>query len=431
MLRSSFRHPLTAALILVLLGLIGFALYVVGWQAWAEYHYRAALRDLDKSVSSQTQEHLAQAKAHFQLCLKVRPNSLDVNYLAARTSRRLLAYDDAEAYLRQYKKLDGVPEAWELELGLIQTQRGDLSKEGFLWSCVQNDHPDKIVILEALTRAYFQTYQLPSALECLKSWLDLQPNSLQALTWRGRLQRMLSEYNEAIQDYERALKLDPDCDEARLNLAEVLIYTHKAKDAMGHFEILTERQPGNSAAVLGLGRCKAEVGELEEARKLFDRLLFVNVDDPTVLAESGKLLLNTGQYADAEARLRDALRLAPYDREALYNMYKCLEQRGKKEEAKKYLEESNRVEKDLEKLKETARQIMKSRKDPSLRCQAAEIYLRNGMLIEAKRWLDDALRIDPHYTPAYLLYAEYYDRIGQTQRAAECRQRARQPGAAP
>jgi tetratricopeptide (TPR) repeat protein len=433
MLQSSWRHPLSATLLIVLIGLIGFAFYFAGWQFWAEYHYRAALRALEQSVSTQTREHLNQARAHLVLCLQVRPNSLDTNLLAARASRRLLAYDDAEQYLRQYKKLDGVPEALDLEHTLIQVQRGDLSKEteAFLWYCVKNEHQDKILILEALAREYLQTYQLQSVLECLNQWLELQPNALQALLWRAQVERVVSRFNMAIDDYEEALKLDPDCDEARLNLAEILVYVHKPMEAAVHFDYLADRQPGNVAVVLGQARCKEELGEIEESRKLFDRLVRVKPDDPQVLAESGKLLLNTGQLTEAEARLREALRLAPYEREALFSMYKCLEQQGKKAEAKKYLDESNRVEKELDEIKTITLQIMQMqfRKDAALRCKAARILMRNGQEKEGKRWLDDALRVDPQFAETYLLLADYFERAGQPDKASLYRRRAAELGA--
>ncbi|HEV3449076.1 MAG TPA: tetratricopeptide repeat protein, partial [Gemmataceae bacterium] len=303
----------------------------------------------------------------------------------------------------------------------LQVQQGDLDYAGYLWSCAQKDHPDKLLILEALARAFMRTYQYRSAQACLEQWLDVQPRSLQALLWLGQLHRTLSEYAQAIALYGRAVALDPESDEARLNLAEILIYTHKAPEALRQFEILAERQPGNVAVVLGQARCKAELSETEEARKLFDRLVGVKPDDATILAESGKLLLNAGQVVEAETRLRAALRLAPNEREALYSMYKCLEQQGKKEEAHKYLDQCNRVERDLDRCKALASKIMQGDSNPAPRCELARILMRNGLWDEARRWLDDAIRVDSKHQEIYLLFADYYEHAGQSAVAARCR----------
>src|SRR5205807_1880967 len=155
---------------------------------------------------------------------------------------------------------------------LADGQRGDFGTASYLYACVEKDHPDKLLILEALTRGYMLTYQLPSAVACLNRWLNAQPNSLQALLWRGQVLRVRGQYEPGATDYEQALQLDPDCDEARLNLAQILIHENKPAEAVGHFDILAEREPGNVAAILGLGRCKAALGEVESARQIFDRL---------------------------------------------------------------------------------------------------------------------------------------------------------------
>jgi len=422
--RKACRHPFLATAMLALLVLIGYALGVIAWHTNTQKYYRKALAELDRSVSAQTGEHLARAHANLALCLQAWPDSLDVNFLAARTARRLSAYAEAEEHLRHYQELGGVQEATELERALAKLQQGDLSYASYFLSCVEKDHPDKALILEALAQGYLQTYQQGSAKVALTRWLELQPNCLQALLWLGRVHSTLMDYPPAIAVYERALQLDPESDEARLKLAEILVHTQKAKAALPHFEILSERQPGNIAVMLGLGRCQEQLGDTDEARKTFDRILWAKPDDPAVLAACGKLLLNSGQLVEAESRLRAALRLDPYDREALYSMYKCLELRDKKDEAQKFLDEYNRVDKDLERCKKLAREVLEGDNSPRPRCQLARILMRNGRSNEAKRWLDDALRVDGKYREAYVLLAEYYDHAGQADLAVKCRKLA-------
>src|SRR5260370_36139404 len=125
--RKAWRHPFLAAAMLALLVLIGYALCVIAWHTNAERYYQKALAELERSVSAQTGEHLAQAHASLALCLQARPDSLDVNFLAARTARRLSAYAEAEEHLRHYQELGGVQEAAELERALARLQQGDLS----------------------------------------------------------------------------------------------------------------------------------------------------------------------------------------------------------------------------------------------------------------------------------------------------------------
>ncbi|TMQ32018.1 MAG: tetratricopeptide repeat protein [Planctomycetota bacterium] len=428
LIRRPWRYPWSALAVLLLAGIIGLAAYFAGWQIWGEVHYRAALRSIEQATSSQTRANLEQALAQLKLCLQVRPRSLDTHFLAARTARRLHLYDEAEEHLSRCKKLDGVPEALSLEQALIQVQRADLGSEGFLWACVQKDHPDKLLILEALALGYLQTYRFKDALAALDLWLKEEPHALQAYVWRAELNKRLSgsDYLDAIHDSEQALALDANCDEARLNLAEVLLHKNMAREAAVHFAYLIDRQPGNVAPTLGLAKCKYRLGEAEEARKLFDRLLRVRPEDPEILSESAKLLLSTKQFGDAEEKLRRSLRVAPYEREALFDLSRCLELQGRKAEAQKYRDEYNRVEKDMAALKEVTRTIMESHKNPDLRRQAAQILLRNGKYADALMWLNSALLEDRQSAETWLLLAECYQKLEKPEESAVCRANAAQ-----
>src|SRR5437899_2490344 len=83
-----------------------------------------------------------------------------------------------------------------------------------------------------LAQECLQPYQQGSAKVALTRWLELRPNCLQALLWLGRVHSTLMDYPPAIAVYERALQLDPESDEARLKLAEILVHTQKAKEAL-------------------------------------------------------------------------------------------------------------------------------------------------------------------------------------------------------
>jgi Tfp pilus assembly protein PilF len=52
------------------------------------------------------------------------------------------------------------------------------------------------------------------------------------------------------------------------------------------------------------------------------------------------------------------------------------------------------------------------------------ISLRAGAAEEGLRWLNSALKEDPHYAPAHKALADYYQRHGDFNRAAQHRQKA-------
>ena len=136
------------------------------------------------------------------------------------------------------------------------------------------------------------------------------------------------------------------------------------------------------------------------------------------LSERGKLELQTGQLDAAELWLRKAVAKSPYDRDTLYNLYQCLLQRGKEAEAKECLEKVEKIAADRQRLAELTQKITASPKDPALRYEAGLICLRNGQQQEGVRWLLSALVEDWEHRPTHQALAEYYQGIGQTDKAA-------------
>jgi tetratricopeptide (TPR) repeat protein len=409
------NHP--RLLVGVLLLLIGGSAFLAGNQLWAEYHYRAAQRAL-------TRHDLAQARAHLALCLRVWPNSADVHFLAARAARRAGAYDEAEQHLRAYERLDGVPEALALERALSTVQRGDPGQfDGWLLAAVAHGHPDAVLVLEALAQGYLATYRLPQAEACLTQWLEAEPDNLQARMWRGDVYERRLQWTLARNDYRRAVEADPDNDVARLRLADTLVHLNQPAEALGHYEYLRPRLPGTSAVLLGLARCRRDLGDLREARHIFDVVLTVDPHNVGALHDRGRLALQMDLPAEAEEWLLKALRLAPYDREVIYTLYQCLQVRGKTEEARAYKARLEETEAQLSRLAEVTKRIAATPHDADLRCEAGQIFLNTGQEREGLRWLASALHENPNHTATHAALAAYYERQGRPDLAAQHRQR--------
>ena len=64
--------------------------------------------------------------------------------------------------------------------------------------------------------------------------------------------------------------------------------------------------------------------------------------------------------------------------------------------------------------------------DPAVHHQIATIALRAGQSVEALRWLESALRVDPGYLPAHQTLTRYYYATGNPVLAARHRAIARQ-----
>jgi tetratricopeptide (TPR) repeat protein len=432
------RRILTISTLLALIGL-GFSVvsYVAyNWIWGADYHFRAAQEALDRG-------DFAQADAHAALLLESRPNSAEAHLLAARIARRAIlpvlpgareglghsltlsnartvgSYDKAEQHLTKYKKLGGITELFDLEHRLLKAQSGGLAQvEGELktWLAKDNDSQESVLILEALIKGYLQTYRLGDALDCLNQWLD-RKEDVQALVWRGWVHERKNDEPSAKRDYLRALVLDTENDEARHRLADLLV-TSAPEEAEAHFSSLYERQPTNPGVVLGMVQCRRVLGQTEDARRLLDQLLANQPRNCEALIERGMLALIENRPAEAENWLRQALALEPYNRVANYQLFLCLEQLGKNEEAQKVKARVTKIIEDLQLLHDATKQVMAAPGDPEWRYRAGMILLRNGQTEEGRRWLLSALEIDPKHGPTHAALADLYQQEGKEQLAA-------------
>src|SRR5205823_8194058 len=169
--KGLFRK-LRLLLLLALFLLLGVPLG--GQHLWAYWHYREG----QKAMSARD---FALAQQHFVQCLQVWSSRIEGHLRAARAARKAGDFDETERLLQRCIDLGGEADAIYLEQLLVQVQRGRLADaEPPLVSWVLKEHPDSVAILEVLTLAYIQTYQLASAQQCVKRWLELEPDRPEA-----------------------------------------------------------------------------------------------------------------------------------------------------------------------------------------------------------------------------------------------------------
>jgi tetratricopeptide (TPR) repeat protein len=419
LVRAVRRHPGYAAVSAVLLLGVSLAIYHGLRQARARAHRQSAVRALARW-------DFRQAQADFTYCVEVWPGDFQTRYLAAHIARRAGFLDKAEEHLRECSRLGDRDPRTTLESALLRAQSGQVDDvEKLLLDLVAQDDLEAPLILEALALGYVHVYQLPKAGRCLDMLLERQPRNVFALVWRGHCLEGIGVQEKAIEDYRKAIAIDPNYDDARLLLADRLATRLKHyAEAIKHFQILHDRQPNNPGVAIGLARCWRLTGEGDKARRLLEEVLRAHPHNLGALAERGQLALQDGQPAEAERYLRPAAALQSPDREVLHSLYQALQQLGKKDEAKAALARGQRIDEDIKQMGEVLKGIGKNPQDASLYCRAAAICLRNGNDGEAVRWLQGALTRDPRYGPAHAALADYYERTGATALAAQHRRLA-------
>jgi tetratricopeptide (TPR) repeat protein len=401
----------------------GLAVVVAGLVGWL-------LRpDPDRVAAEQAlqKRDYAGAYTHLHACLRRRPDDRELLLLTARTARRANLHEQAEKHLRACERRQGPAAAIALERALGRAQRGDVEVAAELQARADRGDPDALLIWEVLIQHYLDRYQLFKARDCLDRYLERRPDDVHALLGRGYIWDRLFFYAEAARDFRRAVEIEPDNDQARTRLAEVLLIIGPPDECAAHFERLRQRHPDSVIARLGLARALRKQGRSTEARQLLDDLLAEEPRCVGALTERGILALDEGDTERATDWLKQAVELAPADRVALYNLCRCLQRSGRDADARAHRGRLDRLDADLDQLGKLTKAVLKTPHDPAPRCKAGILFLRNGEEQEGVRWLHMALREDPTYRPAHQALADHYQRIGQTERAAHHRQMAALP----
>ncbi|MGH7226054.1 MAG: tetratricopeptide repeat protein, partial [Gemmataceae bacterium] len=379
---------------------------------WPERYWRSARQALER-------HDFVAAHADLERYLAARPDRAEGHFLLARLDRRANHYVAAAKHLDACQRLGGFAEEVELERALLALQNGDFDarlEEICRRHAVPGD-PDEFFILEALSHGYSKTYHLPEALFCLNRMLQLQPDSNYALRRRAWIFSRLHKDEEAEADYRRALEVDADDTLARLGLARILLDVRQdGAAAFAQFERLWAVRKDSELAV-GLARSLLLLGRTDEARRLLDDWLRDHADDSSALAERGKLALVERRLELAETMLRRAIAGAPDDMSNQHALYLCLIQRGKTAEAEQCQARAKQTTRDIARLDKLMGRLKQDPDDPDRRCQVAEIFLRQNQEAEGERWLLATLRMHPDHRPSHQTLADYYQRIGRTDRA--------------
>jgi tetratricopeptide (TPR) repeat protein len=387
-------------------------------ELWARWEY-------GRGETANSHHDFARAREHFERALNVWFWSSRTHLAAARAARRAGDFSGSLIHLRSAQNIGGHDDAVDVELKLMRLQQGDVrSVAPELETLLAQNHPDSVAILEVLTPAYIQGYQLESALQCIGRWLEREPNRLEPWQYRAQVYGRMQSSAELLASYRHILELDRDDDECRLRLAAELVAARQFDEALKEYEHLRARQGGGPAVLTGMASCLAALNRPDEARRLLDEVLSVNPHSAGALAERGRLALQYESPARAESWLRQAVAENPSEHEVLYSLFQCLERMGQKAEAAEVQARIKRVESDLLELREAMRQVAMAPHDPEPRRQAGLVLLRNGKKDEGLRWLTSALIENPHHKATHATLADYYDKAGDVARAAQHRKLA-------
>jgi tetratricopeptide (TPR) repeat protein len=152
---------------------------------------------------------------------------------------------------------------------------------------------------------------------------------------------------EALESFDDAIAQKADYPEAHYMRATVLKQQGRLDEAIAGFREAIRRQPASAEAYLSLGqalqqrRDPAAAASLAEAERLNRKKADAQAAAFAVSAGRGKM--GKGDVAGAITSFREAVRLAPENAEAHFQLGLALRKQGARGEARRHFEEARRL----------------------------------------------------------------------------------------
>lgn len=184
---------------------------------------------------------------------------------------------------------------------------------------------------------------------------------------RGRVAAQAGRYQDAAQEFRRALAVRPESVEARVDLGSVLSLAGDRSSAMEQLREALRLDPANVTAHFNLGALLAETGPPDEARAHLEAAVAGRPDDAEARRLLAKVLRDGGQLPEALVQYRRAVELAPGDEAARLGEAETLVRLTRYGEARRRLDEALGQMPGSGLLAHAAARLLAASPDPSVR----------------------------------------------------------------
>ncbi len=149
------------------------------------------------------------------------------------------------------------------------------------------------------------------ALEWVNKALDVNKYDADMLHHRGVMLARLERYEEAEQDMDRAIYLDPTSSGAYITRAMVRYFRDNLNGALSDYDMSIMIDPASVTGHYNRGNLRAQIGDDNRAIEDFDMVIDAEPDNLLAIFYRGMLRENTGDYRGAEQDMTRVLEEYP------------------------------------------------------------------------------------------------------------------------
>ena len=169
------------------------------------------------------------------------------------------------------------------------------------------EHPESYFLFG--NRKY-QERAYQEAIDNFDRAIHLQPDYTQAYINRGTAKSGLGRHEEAIADYDQAIRLQPDSSQAYINRGTAKSGLGRHEEAIADYDQAIRLDPEHGKAYIHRGDAKGKLGRYEEAVTDLDQAVQRQSNLPFVYSLRGRMKSELGYHEDAIADIDQSLRHA-------------------------------------------------------------------------------------------------------------------------
>ncbi|MEO8127344.1 MAG: protein kinase, partial [Bryobacteraceae bacterium] len=180
---------------------------------------------------------------------------------------------------------------------------------------------------------------LDRADEAIAKAQSINPDSYLVLYLSGGIKKERGQYEQAAQDYRRAIEVNPLEQNAWRNLAAVFASMNQPDQAIATYKKAIEAEPGNYAPYSSFGGYYYSLGQYQQAEQMFRRAVELAPSNAAGLSNLGLTLREELRFDEAEKALKDSLAMERTPA-TLSNLGAIFFAQSKFQEASQYFEQS-------------------------------------------------------------------------------------------